>query len=108
MRGTTEGHWWVPEHLTGEEHELNGVIVVTGPETNMHLVADCRSTTLPLSEQRANAKLAARAPALAEALLRIEDKVGDMKHNENIDAIYSLIAAAMRDLNVRRREEDDD
>ena len=88
------------------EAELNRVIVVAGPKDRPHLVADCRSTTLPVNEQIANARLAARAPALAAALLEIEDRVGDLKHNETTDIIYGIIARAMKSLNIQRREDD--
>jgi hypothetical protein len=108
VKGSTCAPWRVATDLVGDEAELNELLVICGPPESPHLICDCRSTTLPLAEQKANAQLAARAPALAQSLLAIEDEVGDLKHSETSDRIYQIISRAMRDLNIRRRDEEDD
>lgn len=108
VKGTTLPPWRVATDLKGEEMVLNHVIVVCGPPDNLHLVADCRSTTLPLEEQMSNCRLVARAPALADALIEIERRVGDLRHNETTDIIYGIVARAMKGLDLKPRHDEDE
>jgi hypothetical protein len=92
----TGGDWRVPTGLRGVEREASGVVVVTGPEESMELIADCRNRRLPIGQQRANALLCAQAPAMRAALRRIELEVGDMPSGEMVSRLYGVVTDAMR------------
>ena len=107
MKGTTAEDWRVASDLKGDDAELNGLIVVCGPPDRPHLVGDFRSTTLPVEEQMANARLAARAPRLAESLLRIESEIGDLPAGPVTRCVYILITDALKGLDLRPRDDPD-
>ena len=94
--------------VKGEEAELNELIVVAGPEDRPYLIGDFRSTTLYREEQKRNCALAARAPAMAEALIEIESCVGDLRACDVTQTVYDIIAKAMRGLKITPRHDPDD
>jgi len=110
MKYITEPPWRVAHalDLDPDERHLAGLIVISGPPRAGTLVADCRSEGMPLHEQRANAVLCAKAPALAQALVDLEDQLGDLPAGRAADALYSLVVKALRSLSVQPRRDSED
>lgn len=107
MRYITDPPWRVAASLDLDPRERTcvGRIVIVGPPRNATLIADCRSDSLPLEEQRANAGLCARAPRMAQALIELEDKLGDLPAGKLTEQIYRIVANALRDIGVTRRQD---
>lgn len=110
MRDTTDPPWRVakPIDLDPDERSVAGYIVIAGPPRAATLIADCRSSGLPDRQQRANASLCARAPAMAQALVDLEDQLGDLPASKNADAVYSVVVNALRTIGVQPRHDPDD
>lgn len=88
----TPGPWSVAAGLTGHHAHHNGRLVVDPSGT---VVADCENDSIPLGEQRANARAVAALPELLEALNAAEDWVGDQPRHPDADRVYRMIANAL-------------
>jgi hypothetical protein len=110
MRHITEPPWRVAHalDLDPEERDCAGLVVIAGPARAATLIADCRSDGLPWAEQRANASLCARAPAMAQALIDLEERLGDLPASKGADEIYSIVVAVLRNIGVQPRYERED
>lgn len=105
MKDISEPPWRVANtlDLDPKERSVAGLIVITGPPRNASLIADCRNDTIPVTEQRANARLCAKGPKMAKALLDLEDAIGDLPASKAADVVYSIIVKVLRDIELEPR-----
>lgn len=100
MKGITAPPWTVPTQLIGREATVNGLIIVSMVGRERELVGDFRNNRLPIAQQKANCALAAKAPAMAKALLDLEDQIGDLPNGEATDRIYSIVQRVLKDVRI--------
>lgn len=87
------GFWFVPNDLSGDQMDLNGVVVASGGT----VIVDCRSERLPAQTVRANARAIAALPDLVRALQAAEDYFGDLpSRDKRALEIYRRIVATLK------------
>jgi hypothetical protein len=96
-----------PIDLDLGERDCAGRIVIKGLPKRGTLIADCRNDYLPLDQQLANAALVAKAPQMAQALLDLEDKIGDLPASKTADILYQLVTDALKAIGITPREDPD-
>lgn len=108
MKGISEPPWWIPDFFVGEEAELNGVVLCSGPKAKPNLVGDFRNTVTSRQEQAANCRLAQRAPAMARGWLALEDQIGDLPAGPVTQKVYGIVLEQLRALGIERPEGEGD
>jgi hypothetical protein len=104
MKGITAPPWTVPTKLIGREAVVNGLIITTGttPGGERELIGDFRNNRLPLTVQKANCALAAKAPVMAAALLDLEAELGDLPNSPITQRVYSIVQKALTDVRLTK------
>jgi hypothetical protein len=100
MKHVTRGEWRVAD---GMNKMLDGFVVITGETARPTVIADCRRLGISRVEQAANAVLISKSKRMAQALLMIEDAVGDLPSSSPVaKQIYELVADALRGIDLTR------
>ena len=87
------GFWFVPNDLSGDQIDLNGVVVASGGT----VIADCRAPGLPPQTVRANARALAALPDMIRALQTAEGYFGDLpSRDKRAMEIYRRIVASLK------------
>jgi hypothetical protein len=95
------GFWFVPNDLSGDQIDLNGVVVASSGS----VIADCRCPGLPPQTERANARAISALPDMVSALRAAEDYFGDLpSRDRRAMEIYRRIIAALKSAGFNGRK----